>query len=271
MSAEKSSSGIFEKLTPFLLVASIALAFGVGVLWQKVNNLEKGTTTKATPDTTQQQPAAVAVTKDQIKDVFNKGVVQFGDTNGKLLIIEASDPSCPYCDIATGLNGELNKQASTAQIDFTLVEDGGTYVAPIPEIRKLVDQGKAAYAYVYTPGHGSGEMGMKALYCAFDVGKFWQVHDLLMSAKGYDLLNDVVKNDTTKSQTLVDFLKSVTDPTQLKTCIDSGKYDQRLQDDTSLASSLGVQGTPGFFINEQTFRGAYSFDDMKPAIDAALK
>lgn len=31
-----------EKLTPIFLIASVGLAFAVGVLWQKVNNLEEG-------------------------------------------------------------------------------------------------------------------------------------------------------------------------------------------------------------------------------------
>lgn len=39
---ETSKVGMFEKLTPVLLVVTIALAFGVGVLWQKVASLEKG-------------------------------------------------------------------------------------------------------------------------------------------------------------------------------------------------------------------------------------
>lgn len=50
---------ITENLVPILLLASVVLAFVVGVLWQKVNSLEKGgttTTTGTTAGTT--QPAA---------------------------------------------------------------------------------------------------------------------------------------------------------------------------------------------------------------------
>ena len=35
-----------EKLVPILLVASIGLAFAVGMLWKKVQNLEGGSNTK---------------------------------------------------------------------------------------------------------------------------------------------------------------------------------------------------------------------------------
>ena len=41
----KPQSNLLERLVPVLLVASIALAFVVGVLWQKVNSLESGSTT----------------------------------------------------------------------------------------------------------------------------------------------------------------------------------------------------------------------------------
>lgn len=40
----QNSKSLLEKATPFLLVLSIILAFFVGVLWQKVSNLEKGKT-----------------------------------------------------------------------------------------------------------------------------------------------------------------------------------------------------------------------------------
>lgn len=214
-----------------------------------------------------QQPARPTITLNQVKEAFNKSVIKFGDTNKKLIILEIADPSCPFCQIAAGKNGELNKQVGTR---FTLVSDGGTYVAPVPEIRKLVNSGSAGFAYIYTPGHGNGEMGTKAMYCAFEKGKFWEVHDLIMTSAGYDLMNNTVKNDKTKSQDVANFLQSVFDPAIMKTCLDSGKYDKQLQNEVSLASSLGVNGTPGFFLNATPFAGAYSYTDMESAVKTAL-
>ena len=40
--ASKKGKDLLEKLVPVLLIASIALAFTVGVLWQRVVNLEGG-------------------------------------------------------------------------------------------------------------------------------------------------------------------------------------------------------------------------------------
>lgn len=215
------------------------------------------------PQQAAQQPKANLA---QVKDAFAKSQIKFGDVNKKLVVIEVADPSCPYCHIAAGKNPELNKQVGSR---FTLISDGGSYVAPVPEIQKLVSSGKAAFAWVYTPGHGSGEMGTKAMYCAFEKGKFWEVHDLLMTSKAYDMLNNTIKNDKAKSGELADFLQPVFDPASMKQCLDSGKYDNRLNEDVALAQSLGISGTPGFYLNETQFSGAYSYTDMESAVKAA--
>ncbi len=215
----------------------------------------------------QQPPQQPTVSLTQVKDVFSKSQIKFGDVNKKLVVVEVADPSCPFCQIAAGKNPELNKQVGSR---FTLVSDGGTYVAPVPELEKLMQDGKASFAWVYFPGHGNGEMGTKALYCANEKGKFWEVHDLLMSAKGYALLNNTVKNDKAKSGDLANFLQPVFDSSVMKQCLDSGKYDNRLKDDMALATSLGVSGTPGFYLNSTPFTGAYSYKDMESAAKTAL-
>ncbi len=250
----------------------ILVVFYLGSLNNKISTLEKtvgGLKTAGSANTanTGQQQAQPTVGLDQVKNAFNKALIKFGDASKKVVALEISDPSCPYCQIAGGKNSALNNQSS----QFKLVADGGTYVSPVQEIRKLVDAGNASFALLYYPGHGSGEMGMKALYCAFEAGKFWQANDLIMSAAGYDLMNNKVHNDKTQSGVIADFLASVVDKNTMKTCLDSGKYDSQLVTDQNLAQGLNVQGTPGFFINATNFAGAYSYKDMEPAVTAALK
>ena len=254
----------------------IGLLFYVGSLNKKVVNLEKnlqevGTSvtnlTKGGTTAGNGQQAEPTVSLDNVKKAFDSAIIKFGDTNRKVIALEISDPSCPYCHIAGGKNGKLNIQMA----QFKLVADGGTYVAPVVELKKLLDQGKISFALIYQNGHGNGELAMKALYCAYDQGKFWEANDLLMSADGYSLINEQVKNDKTKTDVLVNFLASALDKTALKTCLDSGKYDSRLSQDKSIAQGLGVSGTPGFFINTTKFAGAYGFDQMSPVVEAALK
>jgi protein-disulfide isomerase len=264
---ERLKSSLLEKFVPILVVLTVALSFIVGVLWQKVTSLEKGGVTAGTQvaDTTTQ---AATVDIETVKGLWDKNLIKFGDKDKKVLFVEIGDPSCPYCHVAGGKDPELATEVGT---QFKYVSDGGQYLPPVPEMRKLVDEGKAAYAFIYYPGHGSGEMGTKALYCAQDTGKYWEAHDLIYSNKGYDLLNNTIKNDKTKSGEMANFLKSVTDADKMKECLDSGKYDVRLADEQALAGGLAVAGTPGFFVNSTRFDGAYSFNDMKPTVEEALK
>jgi len=265
--AEEDKS-FFEKASPLFVVLSIVLAFFVGTLWQKVRTLEKGKVEGAQVGATAapSQAENAKVSMDTIRGLFDKDLIKFGNKDSKLVFVEISDPSCPFCGIASGKNSELNNSNPR----FKLVKDGGTYRAPVEEMKKLLDEGKASFVYIYFPGHGAGEMGARALYCAYEMDKFWQVHDLLMSSAGYHLLNEKVQNDKTKSGELSQFLKSAVDPAKMKACLDSGKYDSRLASDTNLARSLGVQGTPGFFVNDTRFDGAYSFSDMESAVKTAL-
>ncbi len=246
-------------------VISVAILMHGGII--KVGKITTAQPQAAQPSQTAQpapaQPQVPTVTLDTIKSLFNDKNLVFGDKNSKNLLVEVADPSCPYCHVAAGEDPQLNKQIGP---QFILVADGGTYIAPVPEMKKLVDSGKAAFVYIYTPGHGNGEMGTKALYCANEQGKFWQVHDKLMSNAGYNLMNNDIKNDKTKSQQLVDFLAGTADTNVLKSCLDSGKYDAKLQEDIQTATKLGVSGTPGFFINTTNFAGAYSWKDMVSAV-----
>ncbi len=58
MAVEKIKASILEKLVPVLLLASIVLAFIVGILWQRVSNIEKGTGSVTQPPSTDGQPQA---------------------------------------------------------------------------------------------------------------------------------------------------------------------------------------------------------------------
>jgi protein-disulfide isomerase len=256
-----------SKETIVVLLLVVAAFFG-GFYFSK-NIGTNSNSAGATPTVAvQQQQAAANINIDQVKALFNENNLVFGNKNSKLLIVEFSDPSCPYCHVAGGKNSALNKQMGA---QFLLKADGGTYVAPEPEIKKLVDSEKAGFVWIYANGHGNGELATQALYCANESGKFWQVHDKLMSAEGYDLINTSVKNDKTKSGLLANFLKSVVDSKTLKDCLDSDKYAGRINSDMALAQQMQFEGTPYFIVNTTKFVGAYSFTDMEAAVNEALK
>lgn len=249
-----------------VVLALVVAAFFGGYYFSKNDGIKNNTTT-ATPTATEQTVATSNVTIDQVKALFNEKNMVFGDKNSKLLIVEFSDPSCPYCHVAAGKNPALNKQIGN---QFILKADGGTYVAPEVEIKKLVDSGKAGFVWLYANGHGNGEMATEALYCANESGKFWQVHDKLMSPEGYELMNTTIKSDKTQTGVMANFLKSAIDSKAMKDCLDSGKYTSRLTEDMTLANQMGFEGTPYFVVNTTRFVGAYSFTDMQGAVDEAI-
>lgn len=53
-------------------------------------------------------------------------------------------------------------------------------------------------------------------------------------------------------------------------CLDSGEKKTLVENDTKYGASLGVQGTPGFFINGQFLAGAFPFQFFKEIIDKQL-
>lgn len=263
----KISEQIQNNYAPLLVLLLIVGAFFIGRLSAQVESLKSGNS--GTAQVAQQQPseAAPVISIDTVKDLFGKDLIKFGDENKKVLFVEVSDPSCPYCHIASG----KNKTLSNSDPRFKLIEDGGTYKAPVMEMKKLIDQGKAGYVWIFNVGHGNGELGAKALYCAQEKGKFWQAHDLLFNNDGYVLMNETVKNDITKASVVADFLKSAVDSKFMTECLSSDKYKDRIAADIAVAQSLGVSGTPGFFVNENSYPGAVNFTSMQSVVDAALK
>ncbi len=271
--SEVTTINVESLFMPFAIIFS-ALILSAGMFFGLSNigkSLQGGVTVGTGTTTTTGTTAAgnVTVTRDQILALYN-GVegIKFGDASKPVTFIEFSDPSCPYCHIASGKNGELNKSAGS---QFTLVADGGSYVAPVVEFKKLVDEGRASYMWFYTNGHGNGELSAKALYCAKDIGKFWETHDEFYSAEGYDVINDQVKNDKGNIDKLLAILPDNIDKSYIKSCIEQGKYDGVIAADSAVGATLGVSGTPGFFVNEVNFAGAYSYTDMQSTVEGFLQ
>jgi protein-disulfide isomerase len=252
---------IQDKLLPLMVVALIAAAFALGVMWGKVQVYEKGLGTP-TAGANQPAPQKVQPTLDQVQALFTDDNIAMGDADNKLLFVEFADPSCPWCHVASGKNEKLSKQMLQDRYE--------QYLSPEIEMRKLVDQGKASFAWFYRNGHGNGELAAKLLYCANDVGQFWPAHDLLMSSEGYDIINTVVKNDVTKLPELVAFLSSVPKIKDIEACVTSGTYDDRLAKDTALGNALGAGGTPHFIVNTTAYEGAQSYETMKSVVEAEL-
>src|SRR3989344_8281681 len=61
------------------------------------------------------------------------------------------------------------------------------------------------------------------------------------------------------------------DKGKFEQCLSSNDNKTGLKADTDQASTLGVQGTPGFFINGRFLGGAFPFEAFKEIIDKELE
>jgi protein-disulfide isomerase len=59
--------------------------------------------------------------------------------------------------------------------------------------------------------------------------------------------------------------------TQFAADLDSRKYKAQVDADLAQAKSIGVRGTPNFFVNGKKLTGAQPFAKFKVKIDEALK
>lgn len=95
--------------------------------------------------------------------------------------------------------------------------------------------------------------------CAEEQGAFWPFHDKLLSSE--QLGTNIYMQYATELGL---------DTDSFGTCLDSGKYDDFIQEDMDFSLDLGVRSTPTFFVNGLALVGAQPLDAFKQIIDKEL-
>jgi protein-disulfide isomerase len=253
----KKGDGLLEKLVPILLLASIGLAFAVGVLWQKVSQLEgggvkvtgvnqagTGTDTTTTTDTAD-LPTQGKLSADQasklpgLKDADHLR----GSKNAKVFLVEYSDFQCPYC----------------AQFHPTAQQVMDTYGSDVAWIYRH---------YPLDQLHPQARAAAEASECVAELGgndAFWKYADYVFGNQE-TALDDLA----TAAQ------KAGVSSSAFNNCVDAGKYKDLVENDLQEGITAGVQGTPGNFVMNANgdvwfIPGAYPFDQVKTVIDEALQ
>lgn len=158
-----------------------------------------------------------------------------GPADAKVTIIEFSEFQCPYC----------KKGKETAS---EILEIYGEQV-------RLVFK-----HFPLTSIHPEAQKAAEATECAGDQGKFWEMHDWMFD---------------NQKELAVDSLKAAAanlgmDSSEFDSCLDSGKYEEKVKNDTAEAKELGLGGAPAFFINDQLISGAQPIEKFREAIDKEL-
>jgi protein-disulfide isomerase len=167
---------------------------------------------------------------------------EMGDPNAPVKIVEYSDFQCPYC------------LRFTQEIEPSLVKE---YIAT----------GKVHFTY-RSMGYWIGPESVaaaEAAYCASEQGKFWEYHDILFANWTGENIGDFANSR------LIAFAENIgLDMSAFRSCFNTHKYSDQVNQDRVDGDKAGVIGTPTFFINGQKYDGDFSYAGFKQAIDAAL-
>ena len=229
-------------LTAVLVVILIIASFFIGSLFTKVQFLEKGVskTTSQPANVNNNAPQGFG-NADGVEKLKEEDHVR-GDRNARVLLIEYSDLECPFC----------KSFHSTAQ--------------------KIVDtyNGQVAWVFRHFPlsFHANAQKEAEATECANELGgndAFWKFADKLAGESGQST-----------AEKLTTYAKDIgLNEAKFKTCVDSEKYKQKVQDDYNDAAAAGGQGTPYSILidskGEKTaINGAQPYESVKAMIDAKL-
>lgn len=99
-----------------------------------------------------------------------------------------------------------------------------------------------------------------ASLCAGEQGAYWPYHDKLFS-------DELGLNRNAYIQYAADL---ELDGSTFEACLDSGKFDDFIQEDMDFSLNLGVRSTPTFFLNGLAVVGAQPIDVFKQLIDQEL-
>lgn len=157
-----------------------------------------------------------------------------GPTDAPVTIVEFTDYQCPYCQQAQ------------------------QYVDRVMEAYK----GRVRLVYQEFPldFHGQAKPAGVAARCAGEQGKFWEMHTGLLRTPGAFDAADLQKRAVGLG----------IDAQKFNTCVASGKYDSVIQKAIENGRSVGVSGTPTFFLNGRSFSGAQPFEVFERMIEEEL-
>ncbi len=156
-----------------------------------------------------------------------------GPKNAPVTLVEYADFECPYC----------------VQIQPTLQKIEAEY------------KGKLAFVYkdVPLPMHANAQKAAEATHCAAAQGKYWEMHDILATKKALEV------------SSLKEYARDLKlDGAAFDKCLDSDSKADIVKNSLNEAQTMGVQGTPSFFVNGRAISGAATYERIKELIEEEL-
>lgn len=113
--------------------------------------------------------------------------------------------------------------------------------------------------------HPQAESAAEAAECAGEQGKFWEMHDLLFGAQDQWSGNPGAVATFKEMAGELDL-----DQDQFDSCLDGGKYADKITADSEEGIAEGVSSTPSFLINDMQLAGAQPFEAFQQKIEYLL-
>ncbi len=195
------------------------------------------------------EPAAAAQPAVE-RFVAVAGAQSKGDPKARVTVIEFSDFQCPFCG--------RHARETLDEIDAAFVTTG-----------------KVRYVFRNFPIeaiHPQAFRAHEAAGCAAEQGKFWEMHDRLFANQ-----DELVFEALPKHAAAIGL-----DSSPFQACLVSRRSAARVREDVSEGRSIGVSGTPMFFIGLtgpkddkvkvlRTVRGAQGFEALREAIESVAE
>ena len=170
-------------------------------------------------------------------------------------------------DLATPVDPDYDHIRGPRESLITMVEYGD-FECPYcgqaePIVREfLTDHVDVRYVWRHLPlsdVHPQAQLAAEASEAAANQGKFWEMHDLLLTRQDRLRLPDLVNYATELGL----------DVKQFKDEMSRHANASRVADDLDSASLSAVSGTPTFFINGRRHYGAYDIESLTEAVKIA--
>ena len=176
-----------------------------------------------------------------------------GDPNAPVKIVEYSDFQCPYCRVFW--------EDTEAQIVENYIKTGKVYFT----YRSMGNWVSDNINQSLNTTNAESQDAAHAAYCAGDENKYWEYHDMLFT-------NWNGENEGAFARRRLDAFAETLglDMAAFKTCMDSDKFMDLVQQDGVDGLQAGVNGTPSFVINGKLVEGAQPFSVFQQEIEAAL-
>jgi protein-disulfide isomerase len=158
-----------------------------------------------------------------------------GPDDAPITIIEFSDFECPYCKRVVPTLHQI--------------------------VEKYPEQVRIVFRHLPLDGiHARARPAAEASACADKQDKFWEFHDILFEN------NEALSDE--------DFAKYAGDAgldvEAFNECVADREFQTAVQNDAEAAAALGLRGTPAFFVNGISMRGAKPIGDFVRVIDTEL-